>query len=161
MSWRENLRPASFRGALFHVEAGGPSGGRRVAGHEFPKRDRPYAEDMGRRGRRFTIAAYVIGPNYAAERDALIAAMEQEGPGMLVHPTMGEMLYQPETFSSQESRERGGFAEFELTFVEPGSRAGATAAATASVVQGRADAAGDAAASAVDKTLAAGGSVSV
>ncbi len=161
MGWRDRLRPASFRGASFHVEAGGPSGGRRVAGHEFPKRDTPYAEDMGRRGRRITIAAYVIGSDYASERDALIAAMEQEGPGLLVHPTLGERLYQPDTYSCNKSRERGEFAEFELTFVEAGSRAGATSAATASVVQSRADASGNAASSAVDKTLASGGTVSV
>ena len=34
----------------FYVEIASKSGGRRTAFHQFPKRDTPYAEDMGRDG---------------------------------------------------------------------------------------------------------------
>lgn len=162
MSWRENLRPASFRGARFFVDVAGQQGGRRQVGYEFPKRDKPYAEDMGRRGRRFSVQAYVIGPDYTDARDVLIAAMEQEGPGLLVRPTFGEILASPETYSVQESRVRGNIAEFDMVFIEPGNAMDfAPSADTQAVVRTLAGAASGAAATAIDRTLAAGGTVDI
>src|SRR5689334_22416343 len=122
--WRAELQPASFKGAGFHVDAGGKGSGRRNVLHEFPKKNVPYAEDMGRKARAFTVTAYVIsGPNtadYRAERDALEAALESEGPGILVLPTRGAVQVQVGPYTSTERRERGGYAEFEITFVEAG-----------------------------------------
>jgi prophage DNA circulation protein len=120
-AWRATLRPASLAGAGFHVEQGGVAGGRRIALHEFPKRDTPYAEDMGRKARRWSVAAYIVGPDYLGDRDALIAVCETEGPALLVHPTLGEMLVVCDGFSAHESRERGGFVSFELNLAEAGS----------------------------------------
>jgi prophage DNA circulation protein len=121
--WREALQPASYGGAGFHVEIGAQAGGRRIALHEYPKRDTPYAEDMGRKARRWTLSAYCIGPNYIAERDAVIAACEREGAGTLIHPTLGQMQAVVEGYQSTEGRERGGFVAFELAFVESGQAA--------------------------------------
>ena len=45
----ENLRPASFRGVAFEVGSHSESGGRRVELHEYPLRDAPYAEDLGKK----------------------------------------------------------------------------------------------------------------
>jgi prophage DNA circulation protein len=161
--WIERLRPASFRGAEFHIEIGGRAGGRRTVLHEYPKRDEPYAEDMGRRGRRFGITAYVIGPDYTDFRDALIAAMETEGSGLLVHPTMGEFLVNPENFNCQERRTNGGMAEFELSFVEAGSNSsfGRPEVSTQANVAGAAETAGKSSASSVDTILQNGGTVAI
>ena len=60
MAWRSRLMPAKFRGARFHVDTGVRESGRRIVPHEFPKRDVPYAEDMGRRAREFTVRGYII-----------------------------------------------------------------------------------------------------
>lgn len=118
--WRAALQPASFSGAAFHVEVGGQAGGRRIALHEFPKKDTPYSEDMGRKARRLSVSAYLLGPFYTADRDALIAACEQEGPGTFVHPTLGSMQAVCDGYRCEESREKGGFCAFELTFIEAG-----------------------------------------
>jgi prophage DNA circulation protein len=144
-TWRDRLVPASFRGAEFKVEQGARAGGRRTVLHEFPKKDTPYAEDMGRRGKRFIVAAYIIGfglDDYTQARDELIAAMEQEGSGLLIHPTLGEFIVNPGDYSCNESRERGNMAEFELSFVEAG-QAPAAAASTQSNVQMKATFAGN------------------
>lgn len=122
--WRARLRPASFRGASFHVDAGQRASGRRVAPHEYPKRNDPYAEDMGRAARRWSITAYVIGPNYDLLRDLLITALEADGPATLLLPSpyLGEdvqALCGP--YSMREERERGGFATFEIDFYEAGT----------------------------------------
>src|SRR5262245_43356359 len=89
--WRRSLLPASFRGAGFHVELSSFGSGRRIALHEYPKRDTPYAEDMGRRAKRIGVTGYLIGPNYLTPKARLNAALQEEGPGTLVHPTMGEL----------------------------------------------------------------------
>jgi prophage DNA circulation protein len=142
--WRDNLRQASFRGVPFHVEVGAKSSGRRIVVHEYPKRDLPYAEDMGRRAKRFTITGYFIQyPNdqaalddssaaslllrrdYRLARDELIRALETEGPGALVHPTLqeayGDLMVVAEGYAASESRERGGFCVVDMQFVEVGS----------------------------------------
>lgn len=119
--WRMNLQPASYNGAGFFVDVDARSGGRRIALHEYPKRDDPYAEDMGRRARRFSITAYVIGPNFTAARDALIEQLEADRPGMLIRPTtVADMLVVVDTYNITERRERGGTATFEITFIEAG-----------------------------------------
>lgn len=123
-AWRSRLRPASFRGAGFKVDVNTRASGRRTALHEFPKRDDPEAEDMGRRARRFSVTGYVIGADFLDQRDALIDALETAGSGLLVHPTMGEFMVNPGDYNTAERRERGRMAEFEMVFVESGNQLG-------------------------------------
>lgn len=118
--WRDALQPASFRGAGFYVEVSRPPLGRRNVVHEFPKQDTPFAEDMGRRARRYAITAHVIGPNYLDDRDALIDACEAGGPGLLTHPTLGDVLVNCDVCVPTETAERGGICTFELSFIESG-----------------------------------------
>ena len=119
-AWRQRLRPASFRGERFNVEVGARAGGRRLAPHEYPKRDEPYLEDMGRKARVFPVTAYCIGPDYQFDRDALILALETEGVGTLVHPTFGEFQVKIGPYSCVERREAGGYCEIEFTAFEAG-----------------------------------------
>jgi prophage DNA circulation protein len=154
--WRRNLRPSSFRGVEFFVDAAGRAGGRRQALFEFPKKDTPYAEDMGRRARRFPVTAYLIGDDYQAQRDALIAALEQEGAGLLVHYTFGTHRVSVDTYSVSERRERGRMCEMEMQFVEAGRKPGLSVADdTASRAKAAAATAADESAKAADKKAAA------
>lgn len=91
LGWSSRLRDASFRGVPFSVEDDESSFGRRVQVHEYPNRDKPFTEDLGRATRRITINAYIVGDEYADQRDKLITAIETAGPGTLVHPFYGEM----------------------------------------------------------------------
>ena len=122
--WKLNLQPASYNGVGFFVNVGSRVGGRRIINHEYPKRDTPYAEDMGRKSRRFTVTGYVIGPNYTDDRDVLISELELEGPGTLVLPTglerVGTSRVTIENFGVTERVERGGEAVFEMSFMEAG-----------------------------------------
>lgn len=121
MSWRDELRPASFRGVAFKVAANAKSGGRRGITYEFPKRDDTLDEDMGRRARRRIVSGYVIGPDYDAAADELEAALEREGGGLLVLPVMGQGTFRCEAYTRNESKEQGGMATFEMTFVTAGT----------------------------------------
>jgi len=121
MAWLDNLLPGSFRGVPFVVESSDGDIGRRVALHEYPLRDKPYAEDLGRKARKFSLDLFVHGADYMAGRDRLIAAFEQSGSGKLVHPYLGELTVTVlEARGPRESTREGGMARFSLTFIESG-----------------------------------------
>lgn len=119
--WRDKLQPASFRGVAFHVESNDQSGGRRVELHEYPLRDEPYPEDLGRKAKTFTINAYVIGDDYMTKRDALIEALEKSGAGTLVHRYYGQMRVQAGEYRVSQTNSEGGKATFSITFYEAGA----------------------------------------
>jgi prophage DNA circulation protein len=142
---------ASFRRVMFHVETGGRLSGRRTVVHEYPKRNDPYAEDMGRVARRWQFSGYLIyrpsNPlyEYVSQRKLLYEALEEDDAGMLIHPVFvpGGAQAMCERFSMTESRERGGFTQFEMQFVEAGKIVSATGSSinTAATVSNNADAA--------------------
>ena len=123
MGWKDGLRPASFRGVPFKVPGHEASYGRRGPLNEYPERDLPFFDDMGRRARQYQIEAYVLGDDYMAQRDALIGACEQKGPGTLVHFYLGSKTVVCIEAHLQESVDEGRMARFRLLFVEAGEAA--------------------------------------
>ena len=97
----ENLRPASFRGVAFEVESHSESGGRRVELHEYPLRDTPYAEDLGKKAGKWQIEAFLVNgkSGYAERRDKLREALNASGPGTLIHPYLGELSVSVDGYS--------------------------------------------------------------
>lgn len=124
MSWRDSLKPGSFRGVPFLIDMGVSTQiGRRTQLHEYPLRDVPWAEDLGRRGRRFSVNCLVIGSDYMTARDQLIAALEAAGPGTLVHPYYGTMRVSVvDAVDVHESTKDGGVARFRIPFAEAGDK---------------------------------------
>ncbi|HIH8978117.1 TPA: DNA circularization protein [Serratia marcescens] len=119
--WKSRLQPASFRGVPFSVESDEGTFGRRVQTHEYPNRDKPYTEDLGRATRRFTISAYLIGDDYIDQRDRLIAAVDTPGPGTLVHPNYGEMAISVDgEVRVSHSNNEGRMCRISFSFVEAG-----------------------------------------
>lgn len=121
MNWTDRLQAASFRGVAFKVDGDDLQIGRRTVVHEYPGRDTPSVEDMGRETREYAITAYLIGPDFIAERDRLIAALEQVGPGELVSPWYGRMnvvVMGKQRIS--HSKKDGRMCVVSFTFVESG-----------------------------------------
>jgi len=128
-NWRNKYQQAQFRWAIFFVESDARAGGRRVALHQYPKRNVPYAEDMGRSANHFTVQGYLIGlskaqgDSYLSLKDDLISCLEQDGPGVLQLPlpygkkTVKVMV---QTYTITESRERGGICTVDMDFIEYG-----------------------------------------
>lgn len=121
MGWREEWIPASYKGVEFFVENASRASGRRGIEWEFPKRDDPYFEDLGRRAILFNLTGYVLGKDYKSRADALENALKGKGPGTLVHPTMRQGRYVCLMFSRHERKMTGGYAEFEMQFAEAGA----------------------------------------
>jgi len=146
MAWRERMGPASFRGVQFYVDAAELRSGRKAVIHEYPLRDEPFVEDLGRRVRSLPVEGYILGADYMERRDTLIAALEERGPGELVHPYYGTRRVICTSFTVRESREDGGIARFTIQFEEtPAAPKYPTAQAdTKAVIRSRAQAAASA-----------------
>lgn len=139
MTWRDELRPASFRGAPFLVERARTTQGQHADEHEFPGREQPErsiaVRHLGAGPRRYRIEAFVVGDDYMDRRDALEAELAKPGSGRLVHPYRGERTVAVVgRIETVESKQRNGYAKivFEVVDVsEAGLRRRADAAAIA------------------------------
>lgn len=147
--WRRRLRTAKFKGRPFYVDQQGRSSGRRTVVFEYPKRDLPFAEDMGRHAIRYQITGYLIQApkdpskdddanyhyhemyrDYDLNRDALEAALMSPGPGTLQDPynprlslngyNGTDLMFMCERYSIIEQKDKGGFCTVEMSFVEAG-----------------------------------------
>jgi prophage DNA circulation protein len=141
-TWRDKLQQASFRGIPFKVESTSGDVGRRNVIHEYPQRDLPLAEDLGRKAREFTLEGFVIGDQYMTGRDKLIEAIEAKGAGELVHPYRGRIQVVVASCRVSESTAEGGMAKFSLSFTESGELTNPKPSAdTGAAVKAAADAA--------------------
>lgn len=121
-TWRDELHPASFRGVPFHVDSDSMPVGRRTQLHEYPQRDKPLVEDMGRVTRVTKLVAFVVGDDCFVQRDDLLNALDQPGPGELVHPWFGRMTVTATNCNVTHERREGGVVRFDLEFVEEGEK---------------------------------------
>ncbi len=120
-TFAEKLRPASFRGVPFSVTESTFTVGRRIHVFEYPQRDKPFVEDLGKSAREITVTAVFAGADYISGMQKLLDAMEQEGSGVLIHPMLGSMKVTPKestkvTYSTKDC----GYSFATLTFVESG-----------------------------------------
>lgn len=126
MTWRDRIDPelrGSYRGVEFHVERADTVAGRRWLVHEYPRRDVPYAEDMGRRANEWRLSLFVAGDDYDRQRDKLIAALDAPGAATLVHPYLGTVTAVATEVRVSETTREGGVCVFEVTFAESGRQA--------------------------------------
>lgn len=130
-AWIKQLNPASFRGIRFGVLGSQARFGRRVAEHEYPGRDKPYVEDMGRSTRRINLTGFLIadsliygGGDVLQQREQMIAAAEKAGPGVLIHPTLGQLTVSiPDGgLAIVERWDEGRYFELRFAFIESGDR---------------------------------------
>lgn len=122
--WSQTLRPASFRGARFHVETEElANGGRNTVTHEFVRSEDVLSEDMGRKGQKFKLKGYVASDMADAECQAVVAACCAPGPATLVLPLLGARQVLCTDVGTSMSREKLGFVEITMEFVEAGTAA--------------------------------------
>lgn len=133
----DQVRRASFRGQPFGVIDTELSGlGRRVQRHEYPFRE-SYGEDLGPQAREFALEGFTPW----AERDALLAALQQPGPGTLIHPVYGELQVFCIAATMRESTRTAGTTLFSMRFSDAPEqpRFPSQSAQTGRVVQQAAD----------------------
>jgi hypothetical protein len=122
-NWPRELRRASYKGTRFYVERDGVETGRRLVVHEFPHRDTPYVEDMGRDAYKMSVTAYVVGNQSDGEAQALRRACETKGAGPLSLP-LDRFHAHCEKFQRDFSKDKLGLIAFSISFVRDGGLAG-------------------------------------
>lgn len=122
--WTTQLLPASFRGVPFYVRSHEQEAGRRIIESEYPLRDTPSTEDLGRKIEHYQFDAYVLGQDYFAQASALYqACVLQNTTGTLVHPYLGNITARCEGFRRRETDKEGAIARIDLRFIEGGNQA--------------------------------------
>ncbi|MCX2709057.1 DNA circularization protein [Pseudomonas sp. DCB_BG] len=116
--WRDMRREASFRGVPFWVDSDSVPVGRRTQLHEYPKRDQPMVEDMGRQTREYKFEGFVVGSDFIDQRDLLLKALDQPGPGELVHPWFGRLTVTAGKCEISHARNELGMVRFNLSFID-------------------------------------------
>lgn len=124
--WKTTLLPASYNGMAFWVDGEDRSGGRRLAIHETNGGETTIIEDMGAGTREISVTAYLAGDLADFQANALIAACDQAGPGLLVLPIDGMILAWPNDYRRSRSKDRHGHIAVDLGFVLEGPTMGAT-----------------------------------
>lgn len=120
MAWRDELRPGSFRGVPFLVESSDEKLGRRAVQNEYPGRDDPYPEDMGRKAWADSLKIFVLGEDHLQQAARLKEAFNKFGPGELIHPYWGAMLVQVGEVSLSHTSREGGCSRFSVEVMEAG-----------------------------------------
>ncbi|WP_122364306.1 DNA circularization protein, partial [Pseudomonas coronafaciens] len=115
-TWRDSLLPASFRGVGFFIEKAVVPVGRKGQLHEFPQRDEPYFESLGKQSQIHTLTAFIVGRDCFEQRDRLLQALEQEEAGELVHPWLGRLQVQVGECSVTHNLNEGGLVRLDLKF---------------------------------------------
>ena len=116
--WRDRKQAASFRGVPFLVDTDSVPVGRRTQLHEFPQRDQPFVEDLGRRTRQYKFTGFVAGDDFLAQRDRLLTALDTPGAGELVHPWFGRLTVTAGECELSHARNELGMARFNLVFID-------------------------------------------
>ena len=116
--WRDRRQGASFRGVPFLLDADSVNVGRRTQVHEFPQRDQPFVEDLGRRTREYKFSGFVAGDDCLSQRDRLLTALDTPGAGELVHPWFGRLTVTAGDCEVSHARNELGMVRFNLVFID-------------------------------------------
>ena len=116
VTWRDKLLPASFRGINFLIPQASVPVGMKGQLHEFPQRDTPFFEQLGKQSQVHKMTAWVIGDDCFERRDKLIEALNTAGGGELVHPWLGKMQVKAGECEMSHDFVGGGMVSFDLTF---------------------------------------------
>lgn len=143
----KTLRKASYEGIHFDVDSATLSFGRRTVTHEFPQRDAPYVEDLGKATRQFSIQGFIVGDDFIDRSKRLIDKIESQvgtdrraNHGKLVHPWLGSLEVTPIDNPSITYDKAKRICTFTLTFLEAGNESTKKTTSWANKLLSKADA---------------------
>lgn len=117
--FQSTLLPASWRGVPFFVLEADVKAGTRAFTHQYPFRDTPYTEPLGREARQYSFTGYLEGDDVNAQLFIMLTALEADGPGVLIHPSLGPqtVIALPAEITQTIA---GRYVEIKFHFVEAG-----------------------------------------
>lgn len=118
MSRLTGLLPASFKSVAFYVRSEVlTEGGRRIVLHDYPNSSERFVEDLGELPPKFTVTAFISGPNFLNLSDQLELKLKEKGAGDLVLPNFGKLKAFALPYRKDASQISVGEIRFELSFV--------------------------------------------
>lgn len=129
----QTLKPAEYKGIKFAVLTSVAEFGRRNVLHQYPFRDTPWVEDLGRGARKITMQGFLLhrdqrlgGGTLQDQMQKLIKVAETQDKndqGELIHPTLGRLnVALVGNVKIEENWDKGRMALVTFVFVERGSR---------------------------------------
>ena len=116
-----NLRRASFRGVPFEVRRDGRTGSRSLQIDRYPLSDRWRIVNLGLNENGFREELYVADEdNVQARILALTAALEVDGPGMLILPARPPVMVWAKAWEDSWEKRELGYFTCRVEFVEDG-----------------------------------------
>lgn len=115
------LRSASFKGVPFHVTDVKKTVIRRKILHEYPQRDIPFIEDLGKGATKYSVTAFLVGDDCVSKAKKLEKALLSTGAGTFVHPWEGNLtvsVFDAGTIHYNNGAHR--YCDLQITFVEAG-----------------------------------------
>ncbi|EAQ65987.1 prophage MuSo2, DNA circulation protein, putative [Marinomonas sp. MED121] len=116
----EDRLMAKFRGVEFPLDTASGTSGRRAISHSYPKRDSGYSEDNGAVFKQEKIEGRFVGSDYVSRLQTLLNALNQSGPGELVHPWFGVMQVQVGNVNHKLILAEDGLATFSFDVFNAG-----------------------------------------
>lgn len=86
-----DLKTAKYKGVEFLFDDMPTTGGNRLIKFNYPGSDEQSIERQGKAPRTFNITAIIPHENYYQKRDNLLRVLEDGEPGVLTHPTFGDI----------------------------------------------------------------------
>lgn len=115
-TWRDELLPASFRGISFLIPQATVPVGMKGQLHEFPQRDEPYFEQLGKQSQVHRLTVWIIGDDCFERRDKFLDAIQKPGSGELVHPWLGRLQVKAGEAEMTHDFQQGGMVSLLVTF---------------------------------------------
>jgi len=114
----EKLLPASWKGIPFLVRSEMVTeAGRRIVLHDYPNSNNRYVEDLGEIPPKFSVTAFVSGPDFLDRAAQLERALSEKGRGRLSMPTFGIRSLFALPYKKDASQKEVGEIKFNLEFV--------------------------------------------
>jgi prophage DNA circulation protein len=117
----------SFRGFPLLISRERKPGGQRGPLHEYPDRDVPYFEGLGRKAKQFDLSIYFVGlfgdesgATADLQADLFEAILQGGKPGPLILPGLQREQVWARSWDRERSADKAGYVSFQVTFVEAG-----------------------------------------
>jgi prophage DNA circulation protein len=118
---RRRQKRAYYNEVPFFIETDEISGGHRVVKHEFPYQKEPFTEDLGLKGKEYSIAGFLAGQGYKEDKVKLIAQLDKVNEvGLLKHPYIGPLRVRCSSYRVTEVNKESGFIRLQMLFVDAG-----------------------------------------
>ncbi len=139
MTWLDRMATARYGDLEFLTESHDSTSGRRLVVHQYPGGEFADVEDLGGKAWDYKLNAYFIGADYDLARNKFLVRLNQPGADWLTHPWLGRLWVRAESWTVQESNEKGGMCSIALVFKPGGGDVAAPVPDVADDAQGKLD----------------------